>query len=68
MLTSGRFWLTVWLTFLGAMMVWGGLTVVFWMDSTRNINALSIVSNIGMAAAGAQAALTMRKADPKDPT
>jgi hypothetical protein len=67
-LRSGRFWLRAWLTFLAGMLVWGGLTVVFWMDSTRNINALSIVANIGMAAAGAQAALTMRKADPKDPT
>lgn len=68
MLTSGRFWLRVWLTFLAMMMVWGGLTVAFWMDSTRNVNALSIVANLGMAAAGAQAALTMRKADPEDPT
>lgn len=68
MLRSGRFWLRAWLTLLCVMIIWGGLTVVFWMDSTRNINALSIVANIGMAAAGAQAALTMRKADPKDPT
>jgi hypothetical protein len=66
-LRSGRFWLAVWLTFFGAMVIWAGLTVAFWLDSTRNVNALSIVSNIGMAAAGAQAALAMRKADPDDP-
>lgn len=68
MLKSGRFWLAVWLTFLGVMIVWTGLTVAFWLNSTRNLNVLSVVANIGMAAAGAQAALTMRKADPDDPT
>lgn len=68
MLKSGRFWLRVWLVFLGIMIIWGTCTVLFWMDSTKNVNALSVVANIGMAAAGAQAALGMRKADPEDPT
>lgn len=63
---SGRLWMVVWLAFFTGMIVWGGLTFVFWMDSVRNVNALSVVANIGMAGAGVQSSLAMRKADSQD--
>lgn len=65
-LRSGQFWMTAWLIFFVAMVFWGILTGLFWMDSVRNVNALSIMANIGMAGAGVQATLAMRKADQND--
>lgn len=65
---SGRFWLVLWLAFFALMIAWSLLTVLFWLDSTKNLNVLSVVANLAAAAAGSQAALTMRKADPDDPT
>lgn len=56
----------IWLVFFAGMVAWSVLTVMFWMDSTKNINALSIVANLGMALAGLQASLSMRKADKDD--
>lgn len=58
--------MTIWIVVLIGMVGWGVLTFMFWMDSVRNINALSIVANVGMAAAGLQASLAMRKADRRD--
>lgn len=63
---SGRLWMTVWLVLFAVMLVWGVLTALFWLDSVRNVNALSIVANVGMAGAGIQASLAMRKADDRD--
>lgn len=65
-MNSGKMWMIIWLAVLAGMICWGILTAVFWMDSVRNINALSIVANVGMGAAGLQASLAMRKADRKD--
>ncbi len=64
---SGRFWMWFWAAVLGAMAVWAVLTVAFWMDSVRNLNLLSVVAVLLAPAAGFQATLGMRKADPDDP-
>lgn len=67
MFSSGRFWMIVWTIVLMIMLVWGFATFVWWMDSVRNLNALSIVAVWLACAAGFQSTLSMRKADPKDP-
>lgn len=64
---SGRFWLTVWLTGGAITLVWAVLTELFWLDSTRNLNQLSLFALVLAVGAGIQATLTMRKADPNDP-
>lgn len=56
----------LWSVILVAMLVWGLLTFFFWFDSVRNVNALSVVANWLACAAGFQATLGMRKADPDD--
>jgi hypothetical protein len=66
-LGSGRFWMRFWLTVFVIMLVWGILTFLFWMDSVRNLNALSIVALLLACGAGFQSTLGMRKADPQDP-
>lgn len=48
------------------MLTWGVLTFLFWMDSVKNLNALSIVANWLACGAGVQATLSMRKADSND--
>jgi len=48
-------------------LIWGVITAVWFMDSTRNLNALSIAALIIACAAGVQTTLTMRKADRDDP-
>jgi uncharacterized protein YhhL (DUF1145 family) len=48
-------------------MVWGVATFVFWMDSVRNLNAISVITMWLSFMAGFQATLGMRKADPEDP-
>jgi hypothetical protein len=58
--------MAVWLVFFTVMVAWGVLTALFWLDSVRNVNALSVVANIGTGAAGVQATLAMRKADVRD--
>lgn len=63
---KGAFWMGFWLVVFMAMMVWGTLTFLFWMDSVPNLNALSIVANWLACGAGIQSSLSMRKADPKD--
>jgi hypothetical protein len=64
---SGRFWMRFWAVVLAVMAVWSGLTVAFWMDSVRNLNLLSVAAVLLAPAAGFQATLGMRKADPDDP-
>jgi endonuclease/exonuclease/phosphatase (EEP) superfamily protein YafD len=63
---SGRFWMWLWTLALCAMLGWGVATFVWWMDSVRNLNALSIAALWLACAAGFQATLGMRKADPDD--
>ena len=63
---SGSFWLLVWASAFSVSFVWGVLTVLFWLDSTRNLNLMTIWGLFLAAAAGVQATLTMRKADPED--
>lgn len=64
---SGRFWMWFWAGVLAVMALWGAGTLLFWMDSVRNLNALSIAAVLLAPAAGFQATLGMRKADPDDP-
>jgi uncharacterized membrane protein YeiB len=64
---SGRFWMAFWLGVLTVMTAWAVLTALFWLDSVRNLNALSIAAVLLAPAAGFQATLGMRKADPEDP-
>lgn len=66
-LASGRFWMFFWLFWLAVVLVWGTLTILFWLESTKNINALSIAALLMGAGGGFQATLGMRKADPDDP-
>lgn len=63
---SGKFWMFFWAAVLAVMAGWGTLTALFWMDSVRNLNALSIAAVLLAPAAGFQATLGMRKADPGD--
>jgi hypothetical protein len=65
---NGRTWMWIWCTFTGGMLIWGTLTFAFWLDSIRNLNAISVVTAWAAAAAGLQSTLSMRKADPEDPT
>ena len=65
--SSGRFWMTLWTVALTLTLGWTVVTAIFLMDSVRNLNALSLAALILAAAAGFQATLGMRKADPKDP-
>jgi hypothetical protein len=55
-----------WAGVLTVMLVWATLTVLFWLDSVRNLNALSVAAVLLAPAAGFQATLGMRKADPSD--
>ena len=64
---SGVFWMLFWATALAVMVVWGIATFVFWWDSVRNVNTLSVVALWLACGAGFQATLGMRKADPEDP-
>lgn len=64
--SSGRFWMAVWLVAFAGFLVWGGLTFLFWLDSVKNLNALSIAAVWLACAAGIQATLSMRKADDTD--
>jgi len=67
MLGSGKFWMWFWVTILALVLVWGVVTVIWFLDSVKNLNMLSIVALWLAAMAGVQATLGMRKADPKDP-
>lgn len=66
-LGSGRFWMLFWLVVGAAMVAWGVATFVWWTDSVRNLNAMTVVGLWIATAAGFQATLSMRKVDPEDP-
>lgn len=67
MLSSGRFWMWFWTAVLAVMLVWGVCTIMFWFDSVRNLNYMSVMALLLACGAGFQSTLGMRKADPKDP-
>lgn len=67
MLGSGTFWMRFWIAVFILAVIWGGLTFAFLLDSVRNLNAISVVTFWVSCAAGFQATLSMKKADPKDP-
>jgi len=66
-LGDGRFWTWFWSIVAVTTLVWGTTTFLFWMDSVRNLNAISVVTMWVSFMAGFQATLGMRKADPEDP-
>jgi uncharacterized RDD family membrane protein YckC len=67
-LASGKFWMCFWLAVFVASLVWGIVTVLTpLLNSTANLNVLSIVALLVAAGAGFQSTLGMRKADPDDP-
>lgn len=63
---SGRFWMALWITAFVATLLWGVGTVIWWLDSVRNVNLMSTVALLLAAAGGLQATLAMRKADDDD--
>ncbi len=66
LIKSGRFWMGVWLTFGAAFAAWAVITVLFLLDSIRNLSLMSVAALIVAVAAGIQTTLTMRKADTED--
>ena len=56
-----------WLVALAVMSTWGIATFLWWMNSVRNLNALSIAALLLACGGGFQATLSMRKVDPNDP-
>lgn len=66
MIRSGLFWMGAWGVAGGITIIWSLFTVLFLLDSTRNLNLLSVWAVLLAVAAGFQATLTMRKADAKD--
>ena len=67
MLGSGRFWMWFWGSVLAINAVWAIVTVIWLLDSVRNLNLLSVEAILLACGAGFQATLGMRKADPEDP-
>jgi Ni/Fe-hydrogenase subunit HybB-like protein len=66
-LASGKFWMGFWLVVFASSAVWGLVTVLSpLLNSTANLNILSIVALLLAAAAGFQSTLSMRKADDAD--
>jgi hypothetical protein len=63
---NGKFWMGFWGSISAVVVVWGVLTVMFWLDSVRNLNLMSVAALVLAGAAGFQATLGMRKADPDD--
>lgn len=64
---SGVFWMWFWAVVAVIMVAWGIMTFLLFMDSVRNLNAISVVTAWLSFMAGFQATLGMRKADPEDP-
>lgn len=65
--SSGQFWMWFWVAIMAIMVVWGICTALFWFDSVRNLNYLSVAALWLACGAGFQSTLGMRKADPEDP-
>lgn len=58
--------MAVWLAAAAITLGWCVLTVAFWLNSTKNLNLLSLFALVLAVGAGLQGTLTMRKADAKD--
>jgi hypothetical protein len=56
-----------WTITLVLVVAWGIVTFIWLLDSTRNLNVLSVIALWLACGAGFQATLGMRKADPDDP-
>lgn len=56
----------VWSIAFVLVLAWCVMTILFWLDSVKNLNLLSLVALILACAAGFQSTLGMRKADKKD--
>lgn len=56
----------IWAVSLVLVLGWTVMTVLFWLDSVKNLNLLSLVALILACAAGFQSTLGMRKADDDD--
>jgi hypothetical protein len=63
---SGKFWMVVWIAGSAIVIPWGIGTVLWWLDSVKNLNAMSVAAMILAVLAGFQSTLGMRKADPDD--
>ena len=57
----------LWTTALVVNIVWAVITVVWLLDSVKNLNLLSLEALLLACGAGFQSTLGMRKADPDDP-
>jgi hypothetical protein len=66
-LGSGFFWMWFWTGVLALNIVWAVVTVIWLLDSVRNLNLLSLEALLLACGAGFQSTLGMRKADPQDP-
>jgi uncharacterized membrane-anchored protein len=67
-LASGKFWMRLWLVVFVCALVWGVVTVFTpLLNSTANLNILSIVALLLGCGGGFQATLAMRKSDEDDP-
>ncbi len=66
LIKSGKFWMAVWLFFGAAIAIWAVITVLFLLDSVRNLSLMSVAALVIAVAAGIQTTLTMRKADARD--
>ena len=64
---SSRVWMWVWVAVAVGVIVQGTLVVMFWLDSVRAVNTMSVEALVLCVLAGLQTTLTMRKADPDDP-
>lgn len=63
---SSRLWMWVWLVVAAGVLVQSVLVLLFWLDSIRAVNTMSVEALILAVTGGLQATLAMRKADPKD--
>jgi hypothetical protein len=63
---SGLFWMRVWMAVGVLAALWGIATFIWWMDSVRNLNAMTVVGLWLVVVAGFQSTLGMRKADTED--
>lgn len=66
MLSDGRFWMWVWGVACGAVAAQGAAVILFWLDSVRAVNIMSVEALLLAVAAGFQSTLAMRKADRED--
>jgi hypothetical protein len=65
--SSGAFWMKFWLVILLVNLAWTVVSVIWFLDSTRNLTLLSLEALLVACGAGFQATLGMRMADSRDP-